>query len=59
MPKKRKATRKRRTPNPAAPKFKTGVMVPVRGVRVNNRGVVQAVIVEDENMGKAFKKGKR
>jgi hypothetical protein len=59
MAKKRKATRKRRTPNPAAPKFKTGVMVPVRGVRVNKRGVLQAVIIEDENMGKALKRGKR
>lgn len=57
MAKKRKAA-KRKRPNPAAPGIRTGVMIPVRGVKVNKRGVVQAVIVEDRHMGKALKKRK-
>jgi hypothetical protein len=59
MAKKRKRVNHRRKPNPAAPKLRTGVMVPVRGVMVNSRGVVQKVIVEDKNMAKALKRAKR
>ena len=58
MPKKTKAHKRTKKPNPAAPGFRTGVMVPVRAVKVNKRGVLQAVIVEDRNMGKALKKRK-
>jgi hypothetical protein len=57
MAKKRKATRKKR-PNPAAPKFPINRMVKVRGVRVNPKGVVTAVIMEDRHMGQ-LKAGKR
>ena len=59
MAKKRKRAIRKLRPNPASPKLRTGVMVPVRAVKVNKRGVVQAVIIEDRNMGKALKRGKR
>jgi len=57
-PRKKKTNHRRKTakPNPASPSFRTGVMVPVRGVMVNKQGVVQKVIVEDKNMGKALKR---
>jgi hypothetical protein len=55
--KKRKAVRKRR-PNPHSPGIKTGVMLPVRGVKVNKHGVVTNIIVEDSKMGKVLQKRK-
>jgi len=57
MAKKRKA--RKRTPNPASPSFRTGRLVPVKAVRVNKHGVLQQVVVEDRNMSKAVKRGKR
>lgn len=57
--KKKKNTRRRKAANPASPTLRTGRMIPVQGVLVNKRGVVQKVVVRDKDMAKAFKKAKR
>lgn len=57
--KRKKSTRKRKVKNPASPTLRTGRMIPVQGVLVNKRGVVQKVVVRDKDMAKAFKRPTR
>lgn len=57
MAKRRKTAAKRKHSNPASPKFPTDRLVPVRAVKVNKRGVVTQVVMENKHMGK-LKRGK-
>jgi hypothetical protein len=59
---KRKSTARRKPakrPNPSSPSVKTGKFIPCRGVVLNKKGVVQKMLVEDKNMGKVLKRGKK
>lgn len=53
-----KPPKRTKQPNPGAPSLPPNRMIPVRAVKVNNKGVVTQVVIEDRHLSK-LKKGKR
>lgn len=64
-PRKKRATAKKRAnhrckrPNPGAPSLPPNRMIPVRAIKVNKKGVVTQVVIEDKHLKKYIKQGKR
>lgn len=55
---KKRANHRCKQPNPGAPSLPPNRMIPVRAVKVNKKGVVTQVVIEDRHLSK-LKKGKR